>query len=175
MSIILKFFFLKYSWFTILWPFLLYSRVTPSYVYIYIYTHSLFLILSSIMVYPKRLAIVPCAIQQDVTAYPFQMWQFASTKPQTLRPSHSLRHPPWQPQVCSLCLWGWFCFVESLQVHWCHILVASLSLKDVLASLFLDRQWATMRAGILFQYWKGWLVYMTSALFELKIQNLSPK
>ena len=36
-----------------------------------IHTDILFLMLSSIMVYPKRLDIVPCAIQQDLTAYLF--------------------------------------------------------------------------------------------------------
>ena len=35
------------------------------------HTHILFLILSSIMFYPKRLDIVPCALQQDFIAYPF--------------------------------------------------------------------------------------------------------
>ena len=41
--------------------FLLYSKLTQSYIYIY----SFFFILSSIMVYPKRLDIVPWAVQQD--------------------------------------------------------------------------------------------------------------
>ena len=49
--------------------FLLCSKVTQ--LYTYIYTYILFLILSSIMFYPKRLDIVPCAIQQDFIAYPF--------------------------------------------------------------------------------------------------------
>ena len=31
--------------------------------------------------------------------------------PQTPSPSHSLPHLPWQPQVCSLCLWVCFCFI----------------------------------------------------------------
>ena len=38
---------------------------------IYIYTHIPFLILSSIIFYPKRLDIVPYAVQQDLLAYPF--------------------------------------------------------------------------------------------------------
>ena len=49
--------------------FLLYSNVPQLYIYIYI--HILFLILSSIMFYPKRLDLVPCAVQQDLIAYPF--------------------------------------------------------------------------------------------------------
>ena len=58
-------FLLKYSWFTMLCQFLLYSKVTQSYMYIYTHTHThiLFLILSSITFYPKRLDIIPCAIQ----------------------------------------------------------------------------------------------------------------
>ena len=52
------FFLLKYSWFTMLCQILLYSKVTQSYI-VYI----LFLILSFIMFYPKKLDIVSCAIQ----------------------------------------------------------------------------------------------------------------
>ena len=66
---------LKYSWFTMLWQFLLYSKVTQSYIYMYTHTHThthtLFLILSAIMVYPKRLGMFLCAKQQDLIAYPF--------------------------------------------------------------------------------------------------------
>ena len=48
------------------------------YVYIYIHTHThkyiymciFFFVLSSVMVYPMWLDIVPCAIQQDLIAYP---------------------------------------------------------------------------------------------------------
>ena len=54
-------FFFCYSWFTMSCQFLLYSKVTQSYIYIYthIYIHILFLILSSTM-FHKLLAIVPC-------------------------------------------------------------------------------------------------------------------
>ena len=45
------YFLLAYSWFALLCPFLLYGTVTQSYVY----THILFLIFSSILVYPQRL------------------------------------------------------------------------------------------------------------------------
>ena len=45
-----------------------YGKVTQSRIHIYI----LFLTLSSIMLYPKWLDIVPSAIQQDLIAYPFQ-------------------------------------------------------------------------------------------------------
>ena len=43
----------------------LYSKV------IQLYIHIPFLILPSIMVYPKRLDTVPCAVQQELIAYPF--------------------------------------------------------------------------------------------------------
>ena len=58
-------FLLKYSWFTMLCQFLPYSKVTQSYLcmyeYVYTQTHRPFLILLSILGYPKRLDIVPCA------------------------------------------------------------------------------------------------------------------
>ena len=41
------------------------------YVCVFVYTHGLFLILSSIVSYPKSLDRVPCAVQQDLIAYPF--------------------------------------------------------------------------------------------------------
>ena len=49
-----------------LYQYLLYSKVTQLCIYIYP-----FLVLFSIMVCLKRLGIVPCAIQQDLIAYPF--------------------------------------------------------------------------------------------------------
>ena len=51
-------FLLNYIWLTVLCHFLLQSIVTQLYIYIHF-----FLILSSIMFYPKRLDIVPCAVQ----------------------------------------------------------------------------------------------------------------
>ena len=51
---------------------MLMSAVQQSDSVIHIYTHS-FLVLSSITFYPKRLDIVPCAIQLDLIAYSFQM------------------------------------------------------------------------------------------------------
>ena len=49
--------------------FLLYSKVTQLYIYIYL----LFLTSSSTMLHHKWLDVVPYAIQQDLTAYPLQM------------------------------------------------------------------------------------------------------
>ena len=71
------FFFFFNSWFRMLCQFLLYSIVTQPYihtyiyVWIYIYIYILVFILSSITFYPKRLNIVPCAVQWDLIAYPF--------------------------------------------------------------------------------------------------------
>ena len=55
----------------------------------------LFLILSSIMFYPKRLDIVSCAIQEDLVAYPFYVI-VCTYQPQTPSPSPSLSPPLWQ-------------------------------------------------------------------------------
>lgn len=42
------------------------------------------------MVYPKRLDVVPWAVQQDLRAYPLQMQEFASTNPKLpFRPTPS--------------------------------------------------------------------------------------
>ena len=56
-------FLLKYSWLTLLYQPLLYSKLTQFYMYI-------LLIFFSIMVYPERLEIVPCATQQDLAVHP---------------------------------------------------------------------------------------------------------
>ena len=54
--------------------FLLYSSDPVSHPH----TPSLSYTLSSITVFPKRLDTVPCAAQQDLSAYPLWMWSFAS-------------------------------------------------------------------------------------------------
>ena len=51
--------------------FWLYSKMIQIHTHTYTHTCILFPILSPIMVYPKRLDIVPCAVQQDLIAYPF--------------------------------------------------------------------------------------------------------
>ena len=82
----------------------------------------LFLILSSIMVCPKRLDIVPCAIQQDLIVI--------HSKCNTLHPptpnSQSIPLPlPQQPQVCSPSL---SLFMFCRQVHLCCILGSTYKL-----------------------------------------------
>ena len=56
-----------YGWFTMFCPFLLYSKVTQSYIHI----HS-FSTLSSIMFHCTWWDIVPCAIRQDLTDVPLK-------------------------------------------------------------------------------------------------------
>ena len=56
-SVFFKYIFLKYSWFTMLYWFLLYSKVIQLYMYIFLF------IFFSIIVYYKILNIVPCALQ----------------------------------------------------------------------------------------------------------------
>ena len=73
---VLFLFLLKYSRLTMLCQLLLHSKVTLSYIHIHI-----FLILSSILVYPKRLDRVPCAVQHSLMADPFSVSGFASTNP----------------------------------------------------------------------------------------------
>ena len=58
--------------------FLPYCQVTQPHTHTHTHTHTLFLTFSSIMLHHKCLDIVPSAIQQDLTAYPFQRQQFAS-------------------------------------------------------------------------------------------------
>ena len=50
-------------------PFLLPSNVTWSYIYTQPRAYVIFH-----MVHPKILDVVPCAVQQDLTAYPFKMY-----------------------------------------------------------------------------------------------------
>ena len=73
----LLWFFSRYSWFTVFCQFLWYSKETQLYIHIYI----IFLTLSSIMFHHKWLDIVPCAIEQDLIAYPLQMQESASINP----------------------------------------------------------------------------------------------
>ena len=54
------------------------------------------------MVYHRILNIDLCAIQWDLVVYPFYILKAYICQSQP--------PPPWQPQVCSLCLW--VCFVD---------------------------------------------------------------
>ena len=73
--------------------FLLYSTVTQS----HIHTHILFFTLSSILLHPKGLDIVPRAIQQDLFAYSFQNWTKLSLS-KIHAPVCSLQHHSQQPR-----------------------------------------------------------------------------
>ena len=91
---------LKYSWFTAVWQFLLYSTVRQSYTlfFSYYFHHVLFQEIGysflCCIVGPHCLSIL------NVTVCIYQ----------TLSSSYSLPSPPWQPQVCSPCLWVCFSF-----------------------------------------------------------------
>ena len=79
-----------------------------------IYIYTFFLILSSIMVYTKRLDIVPCAVQKTSLLIHSKCHSLHLLTPNSSFISHPLPPPPpWQPQVCSLYLWVCFCFVDS--------------------------------------------------------------
>ena len=63
-------------------------------------------------------------------------------QPQTPSPSLSLPPPPWQPQVCSLCLWVCFFFVDggppTLDLWYSWYLIKFLILHPCLTSDHLD-------------------------------------
>ena len=85
------------------WP----SRVFYIYVYyIYVYTHThiLFLILSSITFYPRRLHFSSLCCAAGPHCFSILNVIVCIYQPQIPRPFHSLPCPPWQPQVCSPCL-----------------------------------------------------------------------
>ena len=96
-----------YGWFPVFCQFLLYSRVTQLYIYIHSFSHIMFChVLSQAIAYsslcctagPHCLAI----LNVIVCIY----------EPQTPHPSHSLSLPPWQPQVCSPCLWAYLWSID---------------------------------------------------------------
>ena len=67
--------------------------------------HTFFLKFVSIMVYHRVLNIVPCAMQQDLVAYPFHVQQLNSLH-LPIPNSHCIPPLlPWQPHICSPCLW----------------------------------------------------------------------
>ena len=106
---------LYYGWFTMLCQFLMNSIVTQSqsctHTHTHTHTHICFLTLFSIMVYPKRLDIVPCAYSRTLLLIHSKCNRLDLPTPNSL----SVLVPPplpWQPQVYSLCLWFCFCFVD---------------------------------------------------------------
>ena len=58
---------------------------------------------------PRRFNRVPCAIQQDPTDIhsTCNSLHLLTPNSKSIPPP-----PPWQPQVCSLCLWVFFCSVD---------------------------------------------------------------
>ena len=112
-----KNFLLKYSWFT-LCQFMLYSIVTWWHCVaisaiqqkksIYIFFFSYYLPSCSI---PRNWIQFLCC-----TIGPHSLFILSVIvciyQPPNSHPSYSLPHPPWQPQVCSLCLWVCFCLAD---------------------------------------------------------------
>ena len=70
------FYFFHYSWFTVFCQFLLYSKVTQLYIYIYSFSHITFYHVPSQM---TRHSSLCCT--EDLIAYPLQMQYFASINP----------------------------------------------------------------------------------------------
>ena len=94
------YFYLKNSRLTVLCQFLLYSIVIQSYIHIHSFPHTIFHhVLSQEMGYSSLCyAVRPrCLSILNVILCIYQ--------PPTQCPSHTLPAPPWQPQVCSPCLW----------------------------------------------------------------------
>ena len=79
---ILSFFSLSYSWFIILYQFLVYGKV------IQIYFFPIF----SIMIYYRILNRFPCVRQQDLVVYLFNILQFPSANLKFLTPNLSFSH-----------------------------------------------------------------------------------
>ena len=82
----------------------MYSKVIHLYFSTYTLFHSLFYCSGH-----RILAVVPCAYSRTVFIHPV----YNSLR---LLIRHAQSSPPnsssWQPQVCSLCLWVWFCVTE---------------------------------------------------------------
>ena len=56
---------------------------------------------------------VPCAVQQILISYLFNM-QYYVCLPQSPNSSHHSLYPPWFPYVCSLCMCLYFCPVGKI-------------------------------------------------------------
>ena len=100
-------FLLKYSWFTVLCQFLLYSILTQSYICTHYFSNSIFhCVLSQEIGYSSLSCILRphCLSILNVVVCIYQL--------QNPSPSHSLCPPPWHPQVCSPCLWVFFWSVD---------------------------------------------------------------
>ena len=96
-----------YSWFTALCQFLLYSKVTQSYIFRHSFSHIIFHHVQSWEIGYSSLCYMAgphCLSAPSTIVCIYQT--------QTPHPSHFLPLSPWQPQVCSLCPWVCFCFVD---------------------------------------------------------------
>ena len=78
------------------------------YTYRCVYIYILFFIL----IYYSLLSIVPCAIQQDLFAYPSYRYQFAPAHPELPVLPSPVASPRLATTACSLCLQVCFCLVD---------------------------------------------------------------
>ena len=123
--------FFYYSWFTTFCQFLLYSKMTQSYIYI----HSLY----------KWLDTVSWAIQQDLIAYPLQMQQFASNPKLPVHPT-----PFPFPLAFSMSM---SLFLSYRLIHLCHILDSTYKSYHMVFSLsdLLNLVWESLVPSMLLQ------------------------
>ena len=96
-------------------------------IYIDRYIHTFFFMFFSIMVYPRRLGIGPCAMQQDLIAYLLQMQQFTSANPKL--PIHPILSPLATISLFSMSV-SLFLFYR--QVHLCHVLDSIYKISDII-------------------------------------------
>ena len=97
----------KSSWFTMLCRFLLYSRVTQSYIYLHSFSHTIFH-----HVLPQEIGCRSLCYPVGPHGLSILNGIVCVYSPQTPCLSRFLPLPPWQPQVCSPSLSVCFCFVD---------------------------------------------------------------
>ena len=105
----------------------------------------------SIMVYHRKLNIVPCTVKQNLIVYPF----YTSLH---LALSHLL--PPWQPPAYSLRPWFCFCFIgRFFYVFWphcmaCRILVlwSGITPRSLAVKTLSPNHWTAMKFQTVFFY-----------------------
>ena len=106
----------------------LYSKVTYTHTHTHAFSH---IILH--MFHHKWLYIIPCAIQQDLIAYPISLHLITPISQSIYSQSIPLPPPPpWEPQVCSPSPWGSFLWKGSFMPYIRFTYGICLSLSDLL-------------------------------------------
>ena len=158
------FYFFHFSWFRVLCQFSPDSKVTQSYKHIY----TPFLTLSSIILHHKWLDMVPCAMEQDLIAYPFQRQYSASINPRlTVHPTpspSSLANHKSVLQVHEFLFCG--------EIHLCHIFNSRFklyhmefvfSLSDLLHLLWVSSSIHVAANDIILSFW--WLSSISLCMY----------